>query len=130
MSDSAGSRHAAFRIAPWPRSWLELGGKRTYIITTSRMISGEELKYRNALTGLLDLGFRPTSPQSVTSWRICSHTVRLSAIQFVGLFPRAIIWNVASASGKKSLIVSTAREVRAEPHMKTSKAASSRSGQV
>jgi hypothetical protein len=30
--------------------------KRTYIITTNRMISGEELKYRNGLAGFLGLG--------------------------------------------------------------------------
>ncbi len=31
-------------------------GDRTYIITTKRMISGDELKYRNGLSGLRGLG--------------------------------------------------------------------------
>jgi hypothetical protein len=33
-------------------TFLSDSGKRTYIITTSRMTSGEELKYRNGLSGL------------------------------------------------------------------------------
>jgi len=33
-----------------------LNGNRTYIITTNRMISGDELKYRNGLADFLVLG--------------------------------------------------------------------------
>lgn len=70
------------RTASWqvsiPRSasrsyaFRKLSGNRTYIITTSRMISGEELKYRNGLAGLLGLGIIPPCPQFITSWCICS----------------------------------------------------------
>ena len=37
----------------------KLSGKRTYIITTRRMISGDELKYRNGDIGLRGRGILP-----------------------------------------------------------------------
>jgi hypothetical protein len=44
------------RSASRSSTFRRLSGKRTYIITTNRMISGEELKYRNGLAGFLGLG--------------------------------------------------------------------------
>jgi len=43
------------RAASGSSTFRKLGGKGTYIITTSRMISGEGLKYRNGLAGFLGL---------------------------------------------------------------------------
>jgi hypothetical protein len=43
-------------------TFLRLSGKRTYISTTSRITSGEELKYRNGLAGLRGRGMHPPYP--------------------------------------------------------------------
>ena len=45
-----------------PSTFRKLRGKRTYIITTRRMTSGDELKYRNGLAGFLSLDINPPHP--------------------------------------------------------------------
>ena len=67
--------------------------KRPYIITTSRMISNEELKKRNGLAGLQGLGIKPPCPEPLTFGafaltdraRICSDSARVPDLaQFCG----------------------------------------------
>jgi hypothetical protein len=43
------------------------GGKSTYIITIRRMISGEELKYRNGLASFLGLDIGSIYPKRLKS---------------------------------------------------------------
>ncbi len=40
----------------------KLSGERTYIIITRRMISGDQLDYRNGLAGVLGLDMTPVLP--------------------------------------------------------------------
>jgi hypothetical protein len=71
LATNVGSNKRAEPVPPQPHvSWQiliprsnnrsstlrKLSGNRTYIITTRRMISGDELKYRNGLSSLRGLG--------------------------------------------------------------------------
>jgi hypothetical protein len=49
-----------------PRRCAGSAEKRTYIMTTRRITSGEELKYRNALAGLRGLGMARPNPRPLT----------------------------------------------------------------
>jgi len=64
---SRGRCRSRVRTADLPHS-RRLSGKRTYISTTNRITSGDELMYRNGLAGLRGRGIPPPYSALLTSW--------------------------------------------------------------
>ena len=78
------SRLSAFR---------KLSGKRMYISAASRMISGEELKYRNGLAGLRGRDMVPVLPSTpqFSIWCICSDKASSGEVRHLDTGTRTLL---------------------------------------